>query len=86
MPDLFEGFRWREVIAVLLAFVFFIGIMIDTVRDLDTSIRSERIDADTRLREEATALRARVRELEVKQAQLWCAVNPETCMGNRASE
>lgn len=68
MPDLFEGFKWREVLAVVAALVFFVAIMIDTVRDLDAFYT-----------EENRILRNRIRALEIKITAHECAINPEIC-------
>lgn len=68
MSDLFEGFRWREVLAVVTAIVFFLMIMIDATRDIDAAFRDE-----------IRGLRERVRTLEVKATAQECLNSPEIC-------
>lgn len=68
MPDLFEGFRWREVFAVIGAVVFFVLILIDSVRDQQNYVDQQ-----------LNMMRERLRVVEIQNVALQCAMNPELC-------
>lgn len=75
MPDLFEGFRWREVAAVVLCMVFFVTIIIQSVRDIDDVRRTE-----------DTSLRKRIEKLEIMMVAQQCLDNPELCRAIRRGD
>lgn len=64
MADLFEGFRWKEVAAILGIVTFFVGILI-------TSRQADRIEIEE--------IEARLRKMETGMVAVQCQVSPETC-------
>lgn len=94
MPDLFEGFRWKEVVSVVTGFTasvgFFVLIMIDAYRDLDQTLTT-RVDNTAKfVLEDSRLLRGQMRELEASLSNLErdaaverilriCRERPEVC-------